>query len=235
MLQLRSTNDRGTTKLGWLNSRHTFSFADYYDPAQMGFGDLRVINDDIIAPKEGFAAHRNNNMEIVTVMLSGSLEYKDNMDNKNLLLPGEIQRVSAGTGVIHSEYNPSLTKPAHVLHIWIMPDRKNLLPDCELKTFPRSELFNNICLIVSQGGKKGSLHINQNINIYQMILEEARPVLFNLSMGRMIWVQIAQGSAEVNSLYLKAGDGLAITDEMGVAEIKALEDQTNILIFEMFS
>lgn len=235
MLQLRAKNDRGETKLRWLKSRHTFSFADYYDPAQMGFGDLRVINDDIIAPKEGFASHRHENMELLTFVMSGSLEHKDNLGNRTVLQSHDVQRITAGTGIIHSELNPSMTKPAHILQIWVVPNRKNLLPDYEKKTFPRSECLNRIRLIASNGGKSESLHINQNINAYRAVLEEGKTVLFNLNNGRLVWVQIATGSAEVNSLYLKEGDGLSVSDEMGVAEIRGLERNTNILIFEMFS
>lgn len=235
MLQLRAKNDRGETKLRWLKSRHTFSFADYYDPAQMGFGDLRVINDDIIAPKEGFASHRHQNMELLTFVISGSLEHKDNLGNRVVLQAHDVQRITAGTGVIHSEMNPSLTRPAHILQVWVIPNRKNLLPDYEKRTFSKPNVLNKIRLVASNGGKSDSIHINQNINVYQTILDEGRNVLFNLSNGRLVWVQIAAGSAEVNSLYLKAGDGLSVSDEMGIAEIKGLEKNTNILIFEMFS
>ncbi len=235
MLQLRAKNDRGETKLRWLKSRHTFSFADYYDPAQMGFGDLRVINDDIIAPKEGFASHRHQNMELLTFVISGSLEHKDNLGNRVVLQAHDVQRITAGTGVIHSETNPSLTRPAHILQVWVIPNRKNLLPDYEKRTFSKPNILNKIRLVASNGGKSDSVHINQNINVYQTILDEGKNVLFNLSNGRLIWVQIAAGSAEVNSLYLKAGDGLSVSDEMGIAEIKGLEKNTNILIFEMFS
>lgn len=235
MLQLRAKNDRGETKLRWLKSRHTFSFADYYDPAQMGFGDLRVINDDIIAPKEGFASHRHQNMELLTFVISGSLEHKDNLGNRVVLQAHDVQRITAGTGVIHSEMNPSLTRPAHILQVWVIPNRKNLLPDYEKRTFSKPNVLNKIRLVASNGGKSDSVHINQNINVYQTILDEGKNVLFNLSNGRLVWVQIAAGSAEVNSLYLKAGDGLSVSDEMGIAEIKGLEKNTNILIFEMFS
>ena len=233
MLELRAKNDRGKTKLSWLDSRHTFSFADYYDPEHMGFSSLRVINDDIVAPHEGFAAHRHDNMEIVTVMISGQMEHKDNLGNKILLSPGEVQRMSAGTGIIHSETNPSKTQAAHFLQIWIIPDQMNLTPEYEKKEFDQRNLLNKLCLIVSRNAKNNSLSVHQDMNIFQCFLEADQIVNYQMRPSRQVWLQIAQGSLEANSLYLKAGDGLAITEEAGILKIKGLNNQTNFFVFDL--
>lgn len=233
MLEIRAKNDRGKTKLSWLDSRHTFSFADYYDPGHMGFSELRVINDDIVATREGFGAHRHDNMEIVTVVLSGQMEHKDNLGNAYTISPFEIQRMSAGTGIIHSEMNPSLSKAAHFLQIWILPDQLNLIPEYEKKEFNPLDMLNTLRLIVSPKGKNNSLHIHQDVNIFQCILEADQVVHYQMRPSRQLWLQIAQGGLEANSLYLKAGDGLAITEEAGILKLKGLEAQSNFLIFDL--
>ncbi|MGN1080111.1 MAG: pirin family protein [Alphaproteobacteria bacterium] len=233
MLEIRAKNDRGKTKLSWLDSRHTFSFADYYDPGHMGFSELRVINDDIVAPREGFGAHRHDNMEIVTVVLSGQMEHKDNLGNAYTISPFEIQRMSAGTGIIHSEMNPSLSKAAHFLQIWILPDQLNLIPEYEKKEFNLLDMLNTLRLIVSPKGKNNSLRIHQDVNIFQCILEADQVVHYQMRPSRQLWLQIAQGGLEANSLYLKAGDGLAITEEAGILKLKGLEAQSNFLIFDL--
>lgn len=233
MLEIRAKNDRGKTRLSWLDSRHTFSFADYYDPGHMGFSELRVINDDIVAPREGFGAHRHDNMEIITVVLSGQMEHKDNLGNTSLLSPSEVQRMSAGTGIIHSEMNPSLSNAAHFLQIWILPDRLNLTPEYEKKEFNPSEMLNALRLIVSPNGKNNSLRLHQDVNIYQCVLESDRVVNYQMRPSRQVWLQIATGGIEANSLYLKAGDGLAITEEAGILKLKGLESQSTFLIFDL--
>ncbi len=233
MLELRAKNDRGKTKLSWLDSRHTFSFADYYDPGHMGFSELRVINDDIVAPREGFGAHRHDNMEIVTVIISGQMEHKDNLGNVYTIAPREVQRMTAGTGIIHSEMNPSLSKAAHFLQIWIIPKELNLLPEYEKKEFSQEDLLNRLCLIVSEKGKNNSLQIHQDVNIFQCLLEADQIVNYQMRPSRQLWIQIAEGGLEANSLYLKAGDGLAITEEAGILKLKGLEAQSNFLIFDL--
>lgn len=233
MLELRAKNDRGKTKLSWLDSRHTFSFADYYDPGHMGFSELRVINDDIVAPREGFGAHRHDNMEIITVMISGQMEHKDNLGNIYTISPREVQRMTAGTGIIHSEMNPSLSKAAHFLQIWIIPNQLNLMPEYEKKEFTQEDLLNNLCLIVSEKGKNNSLQIHQDVNIFQCLLEADQIVNYQMRPSRQLWIQIAEGGIEANSLYLKAGDGLAITEEAGILKLKGLEAQSNFLIFDL--
>lgn len=233
MLELRAKNDRGKTKLSWLDSRHTFSFANYYDPGHMGFSELRVINDDIVAPREGFGAHRHDNMEIVTIMISGQMAHKDSLGNIYTIAPREVQRISAGTGIIHSEMNPSLSKAAHFLQIWIIPNQLNLMPEYEKKEFTQEELFNRLCLIVSEKGKNNSLRIHQDVNIFQCLLDADQIVNYQMRPSRQLWIQIAEGGIEANSLYLKAGDGLAITSEAGILKLKGLEAQSNFLIFDL--
>ena len=233
MLEIRSKNDRGMTKLSWLDSRHTFSFADYYDPGYMGFSELRAINDNIVAPREGFGAHRHDNMEIVTIVLAGQMEHKDNLGNTTIISPREVQRMSTGTGMIYSEMNPSLTRAAHFLQIWVLPKELNTAPEYEKKEFQADSLTNRMCLIVSPSGKNNSLRIHQDVNIFQSILDEDRLVHFQLRPSRHIWLQIAEGAIEANSLYLKAGDGLAITEETGVLKMKGLERKSNLIIFDL--
>ncbi len=233
MLELRAKNDRGKTKLSWLDSRHTFSFADYYDPGHMGFSELRVINDDIVAPREGFGAHRHDNMEIITIVLSGQMEHKDNLGNTYTISPGEVQRMSAGTGIIHSESNPSLSNFAHFLQIWILPDQLNLAPEYEKKSFDRKDMLNTLCLIVSRSGKNNSVHIHQDANILQCLLQADQSVLYQMRPSRRLWLQIAQGGLEANALYLKSGDGLAITEEAGLLKLKGLDPESNFLLFDL--
>lgn len=233
MLEIRSKNDRGSTKLSWLDSRHTFSFADYYDPGFMGFSELRVINDNIIAPREGFGAHRHDNMEIITIVLSGQVEHKDNLGNTVIVSPREVQRMTTGTGVIYSEMNPSLSRNAHFLQIWIFPEELNLNPEYEKKEFLPGNLLNQACLIVSPTGKNNSLLIHQDVNIFQSVLEENKIVNFQMKPSRRIWLQIAEGAVEANSLYMKAGDGLAITEEAGILKLRGLERRSNLIIFDL--
>ena len=233
MLEIRSKNDRGMTKLSWLDSRHTFSFADYYDPSFMGFSELRAINDNIVAPREGFGAHRHDNMEIVTIVLAGQMEHKDNLGNTTIVSPREVQRMTTGTGMIYSEMNPSLSRAAHFLQIWVLPRELNLTPEYEKKEFLPSSLLNQMCLIVSPNGKNNSLRIHQDVNIFQCVLEEDRSVHFQMKPSRHVWLQIAEGAIEANSLYLKAGDGLAITEETGVLKLKGLERRSNVVVFDL--
>ena len=233
MLEIRSKNDRGLTKLSWLDSRHTFSFADYYDPSFMGFSELRAINDNIVAPREGFGAHRHDNMEIITIVLSGQIEHRNNLGNTVIISPREVQRMTTGTGVIYSEMNPSLVKNAHFLQIWIFPEELNLKPEYEKKEFMPTNLLNQICLIVSPTGKNNSLQIHQDVNLFQCVLEEDKTVNFQMRPSRRLWLQIAEGAIEANSLYLKAGDGLAITEEVGLLKLKGLERRSNFIIFDL--
>lgn len=234
MYILRSKDERGKSKSLWLDSSHTFSFAEYYDAAHMGFGDLRVINDDIVSPDGGFSLHRHDNMEIISVILSGKLEHKDSKGHSQILSRGDVQVMTAGSGIMHSEYNPSSVEPVHFLQIWIMTNKRNLEPSYEQKTFDESEMKNKLHLIVSGNGREDSLKINQDADIYQMHLDRKIAIVnFELNENRKYWIQIAQGAVEVNKQILVAGDGLAIAQEKGFIEFKGVDEESNILLFHL--
>lgn len=233
MYKLRPKDERGKTINNWLNSSHTFSFADYFDPAHMGFSDLRVINDDFVDPETGFGAHRHDNMEIISIVLSGALEHKDSTGTGSIIQPGEIQKMSAGTGIVHSEFNPSLKEPVHFLQIWILPDKKGLTPSYEQKAFSRDKMLNKLCLIVSPEGKDESFKINQDAKMYQTIIETDKTVTFDLPEKRKIWIQVALGAIEVNKEIMEAGDGLAIVGEKGKIELKGVDEESNVIIFDL--
>ena len=233
MYKLRAREDRGKTITDWLKSAHSFSFAQYYDPFNMGFSDLRVINDDIVEPDGGFDTHPHANMEIITVMLSGEIEHKDSTGQIQTLQAGQVQVMSAGSGILHSEMNPSSTTPAHLLQIWILPNKKNTQPYYETKKFPQEKLLNKLSLIVSGSGEKGSLKIRQDAEIYQSVLEADTTLLFDIPENRKLWLQTAKGAIEVNSNILEAGDGLSIVNEQGELEITGVEEQSTFLIFNL--
>ncbi len=233
MLEMRPRNERGVTKLGWLNSSHTFSFADYYDPEHMGFGQLRAINDDILAPNKGFKSHFHKNMEIITLVSKGWLEYKDNLGNLSTISSGDVQRISAGTGIIHCEKNPSLSSSSRFLQIWILPNKTNFTPEYEKKTFKSENFLNKLCLIVSPDAKNGSLRIYQDVCIYQSYLQSEKFVHYHMRPSRKLWLQIIQGAVEANSLYLKQGDGLSISKEAGLLRIKGSEDKNIFVIIDL--
>lgn len=211
MIIPRKSADRGHAQHGWLDSRHTFSFADYFDPSQMGCGDLRVINDDLVLPSKGFAAHSHKDMEIVSYVIEGTLAHKDSMGNASVILPGDVQRMSAGTGVTHSEFNPSDTDPVHFLQIWIMPNAKGLEPGYEQKRFPDNQKLNRLCLIASSDGRDGSLSLSQDADIYATIPVEG--VSHRMRGGRIAYLHIVQGNLSLNGLDFTAGDGAKIEGE----------------------
>lgn len=233
MYKLRPANERGITKTDWLKSYHTFSFADYYDPDHMEFSDLRVINDDTVSADSGFGMHRHANMEIVTVILSGALQHKDSLGNGSVIHAGEVQRVTAGSGIHHSEFNPSSTEPVHFLQIWIIPDKKDLNPEYEQKLFNPEDKHNKLCLIVSSDGRDKSIKIHQDAEIYQINLESEKEINYKITDNRKFWIQIAEGSIEVNSHVLKAGDGLAVIDEKDPLVLKGLDNKSDFLIFNL--
>lgn len=234
MYKLRPKDERGKTQTYWLDSSHTFSFAEYYDAFHMGFSDLRVINDDIVAPDGGFSLHRHDNMEIITIVLSGELEHKDSLGSVQILRPGEVQVMTAGSGILHSEYNPSSAFPVHFLQIWIMTAKRNLPPAYEQREFGREKMLNKLCLVVSRDGRDGSLKINQDADLYQMILEQKKGIVnFELDKERKYWIQVAKGAVELNKQILVAGDGLAVADERGFIEIKGVDEESNILLFDL--
>ncbi len=233
MYKLRAREERGKTVTDWLKSAHSFSFAQYFDPFNMGFSDLRVINDDIIAPSSGFSMHPHANMEIITIILDGALEHKDSTGISELLQAGQIQVMSAGSGIMHSEFNPSPINDTHFLQIWILPNKKNYSPSYQTKTFKKETLLNRIRLIVSGSGKEGSVKIHQDAEIFQSILEADKTVYFSIPENRKLWLQVATGAIEVNSNILEAGDGMSVVNETGEIEINGVDAESNFIIFNL--
>jgi len=216
MITIRKASERGHFNHGWLDTYHTFSFADYYDPEHMGFRSLRVINDDRVAAGNGFGSHPHRDMEIITYVLSGALAHKDSMGTGSIIKPGEVQRMSAGTGVVHSEKNPSATDEVHLLQIWILPERRGIKPEYEQKAFSVDERTGNLRVVASPDGREGSVTIHQDVSLYATILKEGQSVTHTFSPQRAGWIQVAKGSVEVNGQKLEAGDGAAIEDEKSV-------------------
>ena len=213
MIRIRKGRDRGHFDHGWLDTRHTFSFDAYYDPAHMGYRSLRVINEDRVKPANGFPTHGHRDMEIVTYVLEGMLEHKDSMGNGSIIRPGDVQRMSAGTGVSHSEFNASSRESVHLLQIWILPERRGLAPGYEQKNFSRDDLRGKLKLIASREGKDGSVTIHQDALLYGSTLEAGEEVAHTIAPGRGVWLQVARGSLSVNGLALEQGDGVAVSDE----------------------
>jgi redox-sensitive bicupin YhaK (pirin superfamily) len=213
MFITRRSEDRGPTNAGWLNSMHTFSFGHYYDPSHMGFGPLRVINEDKVKAGAGFGTHPHNNMEIVSYVLEGALEHKDSMGNGSIIKPGDIQRMSAGSGITHSEYNHSSTEPVHFLQIWFMPDQWNIKPSYEQKSFADIDKQGQLKLVMSQDGREGSVSINQDIDMRVGLLDGDDSVVFETADNRTQWIQIAKGDVEVNGQKLSQGDGVGFKNE----------------------
>jgi hypothetical protein len=231
MLLIRKADERGHADHGWLNSWHTFSFADYYDPDYMGFRSLRVINDDRVQPGMGFSAHPHRDMEIISYVLDGELEHRDSMGNGSVIRPGELQRMSAGTGITHSEFNPSKSEPVHFLQIWILPDQKGLSPDYEQKLFPDEVKRGKLRLIGSSDGRDGSVTIHQDASIYAAMLDPGAEIVHTIPSGRHVWVQVARGKIHVNGYTLEQGGGAAVTDEDRL-EIAGIEN-AEILLFDL--
>jgi redox-sensitive bicupin YhaK (pirin superfamily) len=216
MITLRRASERGHAEHGWLKSYHTFSFASYQDPEHVGFRDLRVINEDFVQPGKGFDTHSHRDMEIVTYVLDGVLEHKDSMGNGSMIRPGEVQRMTAGTGVTHSEYNHSQEDIVHFLQVWILPEREGLEPSYEQTVFPESERLNSLRLIASRDGKEDSVIVHQDVEIYSSILETGKSISHRLRPDRYAWVQVARGSVAVLGESLEQGDAAAISSEDAV-------------------
>lgn len=231
MITIRRSNDRGHANHGWLDTNYTFSFSDYYDPRFMGFRDLRVINEDHIAPAQGFPKHGHRDMEIITYVISGELSHRDSMGNGETIRPHEVQRMTAGTGVVHSEYS-SPTDKTHLLQIWILPEKEDLDPGYEQKLFAPEEKTGKLRLVASRRGTDGSVTINQDVNLYASILRRSGEVSHELAEGRHAWVQLISGSLDVNDEVLDAGDGAAISEE-STLNIKALDDNSEFLLFDL--
>jgi quercetin 2,3-dioxygenase len=232
MVRLRLADERGHFDHGWLNTYHTFSFADYYDPAQMGYSVLRVINEDRVQPGEGFGTHPHRDMEIVSYVLEGELEHKDSMGNGSIIRPGDVQRMSAGTGVLHSEFNPSPSEPVHFLQIWLLPDRKGLAPGYEQKRFSDEEKRGRARLIASRDGREGSVTIHQDADVHASRIDPDSSLRWDLRAGRHAWLQVVRGSCRLGTDALRAGDGAGIEEESSI-EIAGMGDATEILIFDL--
>jgi len=231
VITLRRSHERGHADHGWLKSAHTFSFANYYDPEYMGFRVLRVINDDYVAPSAGFPTHGHKDMEIVTYVLSGALEHKDSMGNGSVIRPGDVQRMSAGTGVQHSEYNASSAEQVHLLQIWILPSRNGIRPGYEQKTFPESEKLGKLRLVASPDGADGSVTIHQDARIYASILDPGNSATHALAPGRHAWVHVASGELELNGKTLGSGDAAAVSAEDSIRFTG--KEKTELLLFDL--
>ncbi len=216
MIRIRKAEERGHFDHGWLDTFHTFSFADYYDPMFMGFRSLRVINEDRVKPGRGFGTHSHRDMEIVTYVLEGALAHRDSMGTGSVIRPGEVQRMSAGTGVLHSEMNPSRDESVHLLQIWILPERRGIAPEYEQKTFPADERKGRLRLVASRDGSDGSLTIHQDVKLYAATLSDGHSISHDLQPERYAWLQVARGNVDANGQALRAGDGAAIEDERSI-------------------
>jgi len=228
MITIRKAEDRGHFDHGWLDTYHTFSFADYHDPANMGFRALRVINDDRVEAGRGFGTHGHRDMEIITYVLDGELSHQDSMGNGSVIRPGEVQRMSAGTGVMHSEKNAS-DEPVHLLQIWILPERHGITPSYEQKVFPPAERDGRLRLVASHDGRDGSVTIHQDADLYTTTLRDKATVTQDLRPGRYGWVQVARGTVTVNGKPLTAGDGAAIEAEPRVT----IAGDGEVLLFDL--
>ncbi len=232
MITPRPAEERGQADYGWLHTRYSFSFADYYDPKHVHVRALRVINEDHVEPGHGFGTHPHRDMEIITYVLEGALAHKDSMGTGSTIRPGEVQRMSAGTGVLHSEFNHSPSEEVHLLQIWILPERKGIEPSYEQKEFPRDGKLNRLRLVASPHGQEGSVTIHQDARLYASILEAGKTVRHELATGRSAWVQIARGEVALNGTILKAGDGAAVERE-SVLEITGRAPSSEILLFNL--
>jgi quercetin 2,3-dioxygenase len=230
MITLRPAHERGHADHGWLDTWHTFSFADYRDPRHMGYRTLRVINDDRVAPGRGFGTHPHADMEIVTYVLSGQLQHRDSMGTGSIITPGEVQRMTAGTGVTHSEVNPSRSEPLHLLQIWILPEQRRLPPGYQQKRFPEAERLGRLRLVASRDGRDGSVTIHQDAALWAGLLNAGERAVHELVPGRGAWVHVARGQVELNGHHLGPGDGAAVEQEpVSIAGI----DHGEILLFDL--
>lgn len=231
MIRVRKAADRGHANYGWLDTWHTFSFATYQDSAHVRFRALRVMNEDFVAPGRGFGTHPHNDMEIVTYVLSGALEHRDNMGNGEVLRPGEFQRMSAGTGITHSEFNPSADEATHLYQIWLFPEKKGIEPSYEQKAFPEDERQNRLRLVASRDGAEGSLLIHQDARIYLSTLDPGHEVSLHLPPGRHAWLQVLRGGVTLNGTKLETSDGAAVSEESALS-ITA-DSEAEILLFDL--
>jgi hypothetical protein len=230
-LEIRRAEERGSADHGWLTSRHTFSFGDYNDRRHMGFGPLRVINDDLVAPGGGFPTHPHRDMEIVTYVLAGALEHKDSLGSGSLIRPGDVQRMSAGTGIRHSEFNASSTEPVHFLQIWIIPERNGLPPSYQQRSFPMAERRGRLRLVGARDGRDGALTIHRDVDLYAGLVDSDEQATHVVRPGRAAWLQVARGGLTLNGGALVAGDGVAVT---GAGELRlAAGRASEVLLFDL--
>ena len=231
MLTIRKAEDRGHANHGWLNTYHTFSFANYYEPKHMGFRALRVINEDRVSPGNGFGTHGHRDMEIITYVLEGALEHKDSIGTGSVIQPGEVQRMSAGTGILHSEFNHSKTDSVHFLQIWLLPKKEGLPPSYEQRNFSPAKTPGKLHLVAARDGRDSAVTVHQDVDLYAAVLEPGDRVSHSLQSQRHAWVQVARGAITLNGLSLDKGDGAAISEETDVV-IEATTD-AEILLFDL--
>jgi quercetin 2,3-dioxygenase len=231
MIYIRPSGERGVTKIDWLHSKHSFSFGEYYDPHHMGFGPLRVINEDTVAPGAGFATHGHRDMEIVSYVLSGALAHKDSLGTGSVIRPGDVQRMSAGTGIRHSEFNHSPVEPVHFLQIWLLPERQGINPGYEQQAFDEATLRDRLALVASQDGRAGSLTIHSDVDLYAGRLSAGATLDHPIRPDRGVWIQVARGAVVVDGQALVQGDGAAIADEAAVS--LKVDGEAEILLFDM--
>ena len=232
MQTIRHAQDRGIADFGWLHSSHSFSFGSYHDPRFMGFGPLRVINEDRVQPGRGFDTHAHQDMEIISYVIDGELAHKDSLGTGSVIRPGDLQRMSAGTGVRHSEFNPSQQAPVHFLQIWIVPERPGLPPSYEQKSFSRADKTGTLKLIGSRDGREGSVTIQRDVNLYAAVLDAGQSVVHAPAPDRKVWVQVVRGELRLGATPLRAGDGAALQREGSITLTGSTPD-AEVLLFEM--
>jgi redox-sensitive bicupin YhaK (pirin superfamily) len=231
MITVRPSQERGRANHGWLDTRHTFSFANYYDPDHMGFRDLRVVNEDRVDGGAGFPTHPHRDMEIISYVVEGALEHKDSMGNSSVIRPGDVQRMTAGTGVTHSEFNHSKDEPVRFLQIWIQPSQPGLTPGYDQRHFSDDERRGRLRLVASPSGREGSVSVNQDMRFYSALLEPGQDVRHEAGVGRHIWLQLIEGSVTANDIRLRSGDGAAVSDASSLV-IRA-EESSHFLLFDL--
>jgi len=231
MITVRKSSDRGHFDFGWLDTHHTFSFGEYFDPGQTGFRSLRVLNEDRVAPGRGFGAHPHRDMEIITYVLDGAVEHADNTGSRGVIRPGIVQRMSAGSGIVHSERNESAKDPVHFLQVWITPDRAGVPARYEDRLFPLEQRRNRLALLISPDGADGSLDIHQDAKLFSGLLDAGTQVDHSIAPGRHAWIQVARGQVTLNGVTLAQGDGAAVSHETGLA-IEAISD-AEVLVFDL--
>ncbi|CCQ53430.1 pirin family protein [Crocosphaera watsonii] len=232
MITVRPSQARGHANFGWLDSKHTFSFGSYYDPNYLGFGNLRVINEDRVKAGQGFGPHGHRDMEIITYVLDGALEHRDSMGHGSVICPGDVQRISAGSGIAHSEFNASKTDSVHFLQIWILPNTKGLEPNYEEKHFTLAQKQGQLRLVASGDGRNDSIKIHQDVDLYAAVLKEGDRLNYAVNSNRSLWLQVARRSVTINGKTVNSGDGIAITQEPKNALI-ATSNDTEILLFDL--